>query len=301
MTPFITIFTAPKPFTDPHIAIIQQNAIRSWLHLGEDVEVLLIGDETGIAEEAVQMNLTHLPEVARNEWGTPLVSSIFHLARIASRSPLLAYVNADILLTPAFVNAARAVHSQAERFLIVGQRWDLDVHERLDFTPNWTQTLQKLIRREGTVHPPVGSDYFIFPRFLFQDMPDFAIGRAGWDNWMIFHACKQRWTVVDATPDVTIVHQNHDYNHLPGGKLHYDLEESRHNIALARNTEKDYTGYMVLDTNKELRKGRLVSPHPSLLRLVRQVEVLLMPREKQGFRWGMVRKLRRIRRRLTET
>ena len=32
--PLITIFTAPKPFTDPHIDVIQRNAIQSWLQPG---------------------------------------------------------------------------------------------------------------------------------------------------------------------------------------------------------------------------------------------------------------------------
>ena len=48
---FLTIFTAPKPFTNPHINIIQRNAIQSWMRL-KDVEVLLIGDEAGIPEAA---------------------------------------------------------------------------------------------------------------------------------------------------------------------------------------------------------------------------------------------------------
>ena len=52
---FLTIFTSPKPFTDPHIATIQRNAIRSWQSLGEEVEVLLIGEEPGIAEAAVDL------------------------------------------------------------------------------------------------------------------------------------------------------------------------------------------------------------------------------------------------------
>ena len=38
---FLTIFSAPKKFTDPHIDIIQRNAIQSWQHLGPDVEVIL--------------------------------------------------------------------------------------------------------------------------------------------------------------------------------------------------------------------------------------------------------------------
>ena len=47
----ITAFTAPKPFTNPHIATIQRNAIQSWIHLGSEVEVLLMGDEEGMAED----------------------------------------------------------------------------------------------------------------------------------------------------------------------------------------------------------------------------------------------------------
>ena len=33
-SPLLTLFTAPKPFTNPHIALIQRNAIRSWMALG---------------------------------------------------------------------------------------------------------------------------------------------------------------------------------------------------------------------------------------------------------------------------
>jgi hypothetical protein len=43
----LTIFSAPKPFTNPHIDIIQRNAIRSWVEMDSRVEVILIGDEQG--------------------------------------------------------------------------------------------------------------------------------------------------------------------------------------------------------------------------------------------------------------
>ena len=88
---FLTIFSAPKPFTDPHINMIQRNALQSWQHLSDDVEVILIGDEEGLADVANEYKMRHLPNVARNEWGTPLVSSIFGLAREASQSPLMSY------------------------------------------------------------------------------------------------------------------------------------------------------------------------------------------------------------------
>jgi len=89
MPPLMTIFTAPKPFTNPHINLIQRNAIHSWAALGKDVRVLLIGDEEGMTEAAADLGVCQLPDVSRNASGTPLVSSIFDLARQNSESPLL--------------------------------------------------------------------------------------------------------------------------------------------------------------------------------------------------------------------
>jgi hypothetical protein len=231
--PVLTIFTAPKPFTDGHITVIQRNAIRSWLALGPAVQVVLVGEEDGLAEAAVQLGVRHLPQVKRNPQGTPLVSSIFDLGRQANASPLLAYVNADILLAPDFVEAACSVQDQASRFLLVGQRWDLQVEEELDFSPGWVERLNRRIQQHGRLHPPGGSDYFIYPRECFTRLPPFAVGRAGWDNWMIYEARRQGWLVVDATRRIPVVHQDHDYRHLPGGQPHYRLPETGENVRLA--------------------------------------------------------------------
>ena len=252
--PFITIFTAPKAFTHPHIAMIQRNAIQSWMHLGDGVRVLLVGEEAGMAEFAAETGIQHLPDVARNAWGTPLVSSIFELARQNSSSPLMAYVNADILLTPDFIKAAREVISQAERFLIVGQRWDLDVRQVIDFSPGWDTRLQEQLKGRGRLHPPGGSDFFIFPRACFTKLPGFAIGRAGWDNWMFYHARLQRWLVVDATSSLTVIHQEHDYSHLPDGQPHYRLPETADNIRLAGGRRAIFT---LLDADYALDSGKL--------------------------------------------
>ena len=85
--PLITLFSAPKPFTNPHIALIQRNALASWQALGSDVAVALVGDEPGIAEAAAEFGFTHLPQVAVNALGTPLISSIFALGRSLNDSP----------------------------------------------------------------------------------------------------------------------------------------------------------------------------------------------------------------------
>jgi hypothetical protein len=292
---FLTIFSAPKKFSDPHIAIIQRNAIRSWLNMGPDVKTLLVGEEPGMQNVADELGVTQLSQVKRNSWGTPLVSSIFQLAREASRSPYLAYVNADILLTPDFVDIARTVSSQVKEFLVVGQRWDLDVTQSLLFEGQWDQVLKQRAKQEGKLHPPAGSDYFIFPRTLFIDMPDFAIGRAGWDNWMIYKALKSRRHVVDATHSLMIIHQNHDYSHLPGGVPHYDLEETAINAALGGGYGNMF---MTLDTNFELVDGILRRSRWTRDRVLRRLEKVFRPKDDkdQGIRWRIARRFRRMRR-----
>jgi hypothetical protein len=133
---------------------------------------------------------------------------------------------------------------------------------------------------------------------MFLDMPDFAIGRAGWDNWMIYRALQEGCPVIDATPSLMIIHQNHDYSHLPGGKPHYDLEESQQNMQMAGGSHHMYT---VLDTNRQLRDGKIRLPEPTLLRAARRVEVLFTPKDGQrrGWRWAVARKFRRWRRKRT--
>ncbi len=252
--PLITLFSAPKPFTNPRIALIQRNALASWQALGPEVSVAMVGDEPGIAEAAAEFGFRHLPQVAVNDLGTPLISSIFALGRSLNDSPYLAYVNADILLFPDFVNCARGVGEALECFLMVGRRWDLRVEEPLRFDPEGQTALKQRLLTEGRLHARTGSDYFIFPRACFQQIPDFTVGRAGWDNWMIYHARVQGWSVVDASADLQIIHQNHDYSHLPDGQRHYRLPETGENVQLAGGWR---TIFVLDDASHQLRDGKI--------------------------------------------
>src|SRR5215204_1316446 len=116
--PLITLFSAPKPFTDPHIATIQRNAIKSWTLL-PDVEVTLLGEEAGLAEASRELGVKHVSNVARNANGTPLISSMFQLARENSNSDLLCIINADIILMPNFIESAKQVVKLKDDFVLL--------------------------------------------------------------------------------------------------------------------------------------------------------------------------------------
>jgi hypothetical protein len=165
------------------------------------------------------------------------------------------------------------VSSQKKDFVLVSQRWDLDVTEPLSFSDDWPSGLQEMLRARGELHRPAGSDFFLFPRACYAQIPDFAIGRAGWDNWMIYKARQEKWPVIDGTPSLTVIHQNHDYRHLPGGQPHYNLPETDQNIRLAGGEAA--IRYTILDATHRLENGRLVAPPATSARRARWLELLL--------------------------
>jgi hypothetical protein len=271
--PLITLFSAPKPFVDPHIALIQHNAIKSWTLL-PDVEIILLGEEKGLAEAAREHGVKHLPNVARNESGTPLISSMFQLARENSNSDLLCIINADMILMPDFIEAARQVANQKNKFVLLSQRWDLDVTQPIEFTEGWQHRLSSMVHRQGSLHRPAGSDFFLFPKSCYTDVPNFTIGRAGWDNWMIYKARADKWPVIDCTPSIMIVHENHDYSHLPGGEPHYKHTDTNENIRLAGGQAN--IRYTILDSTHQMATGgKLVRPKMTSLRFTRKIELFL--------------------------
>ncbi len=267
--PLITVFSAPKPFTDPRIAVLQRNAITSWTKL-PDVNIVLLGDEPGLAEIAAELGLTHIREIPRSESGAPLMDAMFRFAREASPTPLYAIVNADIILFDDFAQAAKNVSARLEKFVLMGQRWDIDITEPLDFSEGWQNRLRSIVHRQGNLHRPAGSDYFLFPMTTYQLLPPFIIGRAGWDNWMIYHARKSGFPAIDATADVMIVHQNHDYSHLPGGQPHYKHPETETNIRLAGG--RPMTRFTLLDADKRLVNGQILPQKLDSTRLWRKIE-----------------------------
>ena len=252
--------------------MIQRNAIKSWTLL-PDVEVILLGEEQGLAEAAKELGVKHIPHVERNPNGVPLISSMFKLARENSNSELLCIINADMVLMPDFVEAARRSRMLHDKYVLLSQRWDYDITLPIDFAEGWQARLREDVRKQNQLHRPAGSDFFLFPKSCYADIPNFIIGRAGWDNWMIYKARKENWAVIDCTPSVMIVHQNHDYAHLPGGKPHYEHPETNENIRLAGGQAN--VRYTILDATYQLVDGTLARPKMTSLRFTRKLELFL--------------------------
>jgi hypothetical protein len=212
----ITLFTAPKPFIG-NIDIIQRNALRSWTLLDPECEIILFGDEQGTAEIAPELGMRQISEVKCNEYGTPLISDIFEVAQKQARHNIICYVNADLILMGDFMNAVTRVVRRKKRFLMVGQRWNLDITEPIDFESDWEKSLIARLTHSGQLESPNGIDFFVFRRGMFEEVLPFVVGRPCWDNWLIYRARELRIPVIDLTGVLSVIHQNHDYSHVPKG------------------------------------------------------------------------------------
>jgi hypothetical protein len=207
----------PKPFRG-HINVIQRNAITSWTKLQPRPEIILFGHEEGAAECARELGVIHISDIARNRHGTPLLADIFSVAEQRATSDVLAYVNADIILPREFTIGVDKVRRTFANFLAVGRRTNLNIREFLDFNEGWEDRLKELMRREGQLETHTGIDFFVFPRGMYKEVPPLAIGRVWFDQWCIKYALQNGLPVIDLTDFASMIHQNHDYSHVAGGR-----------------------------------------------------------------------------------
>ena len=59
---------------------------------------------------------------------------------------------------------------------------------------------------------PAAIDYFLFRKNSLKSIPDFAIGRPGYDNWLIWYARRNFIPVIDISKEIRVIHQTHHYN-----------------------------------------------------------------------------------------
>src|SRR5262249_40168619 len=145
----LTVFAIPRAFQG-HIGVIQWNAITSWTRIRPRPDIILFGTDAGTAEVAAEFGVRHMPEVQRNQWGTPLVGDLLERAQTLEASATLCYVNSDIILFDDFADAVRRVATWSKRFLMVGRRTDVDIKDTTIFVnPDWAGQLRARATTEG--------------------------------------------------------------------------------------------------------------------------------------------------------
>ncbi len=229
----ITIFSHPRPFKGDFI-VPQLNAIKSWKAAIPDVEIFIINDEENTSESiAKELNVNVIVESKFSEFGTPLLNNAFELVQQRAKYDIIAYINTDIIVTSHFLTGIDILIREFKdrSFYGIGRRWDLDMFEEVDYkAQTWEKRLLELAHRKGNLHRFSGMDYWIFPKLLNFNMPPFAVGRPGYDSWLVYKAREMGIPIVDCSKIIQVIHQNHYY---PQSKdMNYDTELER-NVLLA--------------------------------------------------------------------
>ena len=208
----LTIISTPRPFHNEY-KTIQENAISSWINIRGEKEIILF-DKSSFDDESMKYyHNVFIDDIRKNKFGTPLISSMIEEGQKIGNGDLFCFINCDIILPVNFIEVIKSCNDKYEKFLMVGHRHDLELNKPIDFSKkNEVEAFWEYAKTNGEKHGPWGIDYFVFNKGVYNSIPDFAIGRFMYDNWLIWNARRNRIPVIDASNDIMVVHQNHDYN-----------------------------------------------------------------------------------------
>lgn len=141
-----------------------------------------------------------------NEFGTPYLKAMFQYAFDHCNSEFYGYVNADILLDTTIIDSLNAISRDIAsgemkgRTYIVGQRTNVQQELEDQFIKGGKETAMDFVTRMllkghrywdsavvGHFMMDQSQDYHIVRRdtFDWESIPDFVIGRAGYDIYLV--------------------------------------------------------------------------------------------------------------------
>lgn len=236
VTMFLTLVGSP---IDSQKYAIQLNTLRALSFLAPEVRTLVFAEEDDlVVRDMVRpLGIEIVSEFETSPYGMPYVRSMFQQAFLRSRTLFVGYTNADILYNSALIDTLRAVKAAVDvgilqqRVLITGRRTNTRVAddlrvghpEMLQSPVTLDATIQAMAAR-GELFGPDAEDYFITTpgTFLWEEIPDFIVGRPGYDNWLVGYAGRKpsQMSLLDATRTVPAVHQTGPDGIFSGHKDH---------------------------------------------------------------------------------
>ena len=193
-------------------AATYRNTIRNWGLLAPYVRPVLyytVGDD--YLTEFARMHgwaVYECPRVGQRD--VPILRSMFlHAQSINKKTPFYGYANSDILFDRNLVSTLEALKNDIDRFkqlLVIGRRVNYKFKQNHEIH-NLTSIYQYV--RNGALFLTNAQDYFISTHsgYPWDSIPDFVVGRVGYDNWLVATAVRRNISVVDATLTLSALHQ----------------------------------------------------------------------------------------------
>ena len=191
---------------------IHKNTIRNWGLLSPDVIPVLFTDMNGsssVVEYARQKKWHIFPIPEKGTSGIPILRYMFLEAQQLFDTPFYGYANGDILFDkslPDTIHGLIRLKKNLTNILVVGQRKNWKI--------KWQQSVTGLeevgeYAESAGLFKASAQDYFISTRngYPWSTIPDFVVGRTGYDNWLVVTALTKQIPLVDATRTIMALHQ----------------------------------------------------------------------------------------------
>lgn len=190
--------------------LVHRRTVKNWSSLRPNVRPVLYAedqprgeessnDEIEILDFARQLGWTVLTCNGTSSTKVPVLRWLFTDATTRFRSEFYGFANADILFDGGLIETLKTLIGRFRKFLMIGTR--VDCHVATDCSFDDRRTREPVLKN--------AQDYFVTTRtgFDWESVPDFVIGRAGYDNWLVTRAMVGGIPVVDTSATVTALHQ----------------------------------------------------------------------------------------------
>ncbi len=243
----ISFISAFKKFKPPY-GMIQHSAMYSWN--ANNIEVFVPDNEVGVKDACQSYpNIKLIPDVKRaREMGfsnqSPMVKDLIAKALPLINTPMVALINSDIIIQPDFIERIEKILKEyGFDIYMVGTRFDI----KLDIHISSEETYKQVLSSERKSYDgSTSSDIFIASKFTWRkivhEMPDFILGRYGWDNWLHMIAELKGYRKFNCTDALTILHCEHDHKHivLQEKAEKQSAPSSQHNLKLWNEVKNVY-------------------------------------------------------------
>ena len=234
---------------------IQHSALYSWR--ANNIEVIIPTIEVDAKINCSQYsNARFIDGIKRGrELGfntqSPVIKDLIDKALPQINTTMVAFINSDIIILDNFSEIIEKIFNKyGYNIYLVGSRQDIQLQDRVGSV----ETYKKLMQEKREEYDPyTSSDIFITSKFwwrkIIKDMPEFIMGRYGWDNWFHMYAEKNRLEKYNCSSVLTLLHCKHGFEHIlkQEGAKERLAPSSLHNLRLWR-AEQDVYGTTSIKT-----------------------------------------------------
>lgn len=235
----LTIVATPGPFVGSK-RLDQENALVAWMDAGIS-QVIYLDNSLNVERVVADYSpvVTHIPDLDKDQYGTPYLRSLFSSAISRSENDYMVYVNSDVFLLGRLGKVINCLETEKHRtlagrpVLVVARRLDVRREPLGTFSDEgWKLRVNALLENGFyDAKHPCFIDVFLFDKRqgLFANLHPTMLGCTvyRWDNYLVDVAITSG-ILIDATAVLTPVHiHHHTRNYSPSFVRSQSLERQR--------------------------------------------------------------------------